>query len=106
MPKNLVILAGGASSRMKKSLGAENLSEEDVTNTNKRNKALLSFGKNNRPILDFLLLNAEKAGYKNVIIIISEKGELFKDYYGKKLKKTILMVYLYHMPYNTCQKTG
>jgi len=86
MPKNLVILAGGASSRMKKSFGSENLSKEDVTNANKRNKALLSFGKNNRPILDFLLLNAEKAGYKNVIIIISEKGEMFKDYYGKKLK--------------------
>jgi|TARA_B110000263_G_scaffold37639_1_gene29237 NDP-sugar pyrophosphorylase family protein len=86
MPKNLVILAGGASSRMKKSLGSENLSKEDETKANKRNKALLSFGKNNRPILDFLLLNAKKAGYKNVIIIINEKGEMFKEYYGKKLK--------------------
>jgi NDP-sugar pyrophosphorylase family protein len=86
MPKNLVILAGGSSSRMKKSLGNENLSDEEITNANKRNKSLLIFGKNNRPILDFLLLNAEKAGYKNVIIIISEKEELFKNYYGNKLK--------------------
>jgi len=39
MPKNLVILAGGASSRMKKSLGSENLSKEDETKANKRNKA-------------------------------------------------------------------
>tara|TARA_B100000809_G_scaffold226875_1_gene238809 strand:- start:724 stop:1578 length:855 start_codon:yes stop_codon:yes gene_type:complete len=86
MPKNLVILAGGASSRMKKSLGTENLSEKEVVNANTRSKALLGFGKNNRPILDFLLLNAEKAGYKNVVIIINEKGALFKAYYGKKPK--------------------
>tara|TARA_R110000787_G_scaffold41071_16_gene101671 strand:+ start:24557 stop:25411 length:855 start_codon:yes stop_codon:yes gene_type:complete len=86
MPKNLVILAGGASSRMKKSLGTETLSEEEVINANTRSKALLGFGKNNRPILDFLLLNAEKAGYKNVVIIISEKGALFKTYYGEKPK--------------------
>jgi len=86
MPKNLVILAGGTSSRMKKSLGTENLSEEEVINANTRSKALLGFGKNNRPILDFLLLNAEKAGYKNVIIIISEKSVLFKAYYGEKPK--------------------
>ena len=86
MAKNLVILAAGASSRMKKSLGTENLSEEEVINANTRSKALLGFGKNNRPILDFLLLNAEKAGYENIIIIISEKSALFKAYYGEKQK--------------------
>lgn len=86
MHKNLVILAGGASSRMKKSIASENLSKEELKNANTKSKALLGFGKDNRPILDFLLLNAEKAGYKNVIIIISEKGELFKEYYGNKLK--------------------
>ena len=86
MTKNLVILAGGASSRMKKSLGANTLSKEELTHANTRSKALLSFGKNNRPILDFLLLNAENAGYKNVFIIKSEKGALFKEYYGKKIK--------------------
>ena len=81
-----MILAGGASSRMKKSIASENLSKEELKNANTKSKALLGFGKDNRPILDFLLLNAEKAGYKNVIIIISEKGELFKEYYGNKLK--------------------
>ncbi len=85
MAKNLVILAGGASSRMKKSMASENLSKEELNHANSRSKALLGFGKNNRPILDFLLLNAEKAGYKNIFLIISEKGELFKEYYGKKL---------------------
>ena len=85
MPKNLVILAGGASSRMKQSLGTESLTEQELNNANTRSKALLGFGKKNRPILDFLLLNAEQAGYKNIFLIINEKGALFKEYYGEKL---------------------
>ena len=85
MPKNLVILAGGASSRMKQSLGTDSLTEQELNNANTRSKALLGFGKKDRPILDFLLLNAEQAGYKNIFLIISEKGALFKEYYGKKL---------------------
>jgi len=84
MHKNLIILAGGVSSRMKKSVATENLSEAEIKSANSRSKALLGFGKKNRPILDFLLLNAEKAGYKNVVIIIGEEGELFKECYGTK----------------------
>jgi glucose-1-phosphate adenylyltransferase len=86
MHKNLIILAGGASSRMKKSMASKNLSEEEIKNANTNSKALLTFGKNNRPILDFLLLNAEKAGYTNVIIIISEDGYGFKEFYGKETR--------------------
>jgi len=86
MHNNLIILAGGASSRMKKSVATENLSEEELKNANSRSKALLGFGKNNRPILDFLLLNAEKARYKNIIMIISEDGGMFKRFYGNKIK--------------------
>ncbi|MES2852107.1 MAG: sugar phosphate nucleotidyltransferase, partial [Bacteroidota bacterium] len=31
-----------------------------------------------------LLLNAKKAGYKNIYIIIGEQGDLFKEFYGSK----------------------
>lgn len=86
MHHNLILLAGGASSRMKKSMDATSLSVEEVKNANTTSKALLTFGKNNRPILDFLLLNAEKAGYTNVFIIISEDGGAFKDYYGQETR--------------------
>ncbi len=86
MHNNLIILAGGASSRMKKSVAAEKLSEEEIKIANSRSKALLGFGKKDRPILDFLLLNAEKAGYKKIIIIISEDGRMFKEFYGKALQ--------------------
>ena len=86
MNKNIIILAGGASSRMKKSMISKNLSEEELKNANTRSKALLEFGNPKRPILDFLLRNAEKAGYKKVVIVIGEQGALFKEYYGKQLK--------------------
>ena len=86
MYKNLIILAGGASSRMKKSVTTKNLSVAETKEANSRSKALLGFGKKDRPILDFLLLNAEKAGYKNIIIIISKDGKMFKDFYGNKTK--------------------
>ena len=82
----MIILAGGASSRMKNSMISKNLSEEELKNANTRSKALLEFGNAKRPILDFLLQNAEKAGYKKVVIVIGEQGALFKQYYGKQLK--------------------
>ena len=65
---------------------SKNLSEEELKNANTRSKALLEFGNAKRPILDFLLQNAEKAGYKKVVIVIGEQGALFKQYYGKQLK--------------------
>jgi len=84
--KTLVILAGGASSRMKKSLATKNLSEEEITKANSGSKALLLFGKKKRPFLDFLLLNAEKAAYKNIILIVGENDAMFKEFYGGEMQ--------------------
>ncbi len=86
MNKYLVILAGGASSRMKKSLASSTLSKAEIENANSHSKALLTFGKNQRPILDFLLINTEKAGYTHIYLIISENGKRFKEFYGMKTK--------------------
>ncbi|WP_299212969.1 sugar phosphate nucleotidyltransferase [uncultured Dokdonia sp.] len=81
MTNNLIILAGGTSSRMKKST-ASALSEEMVTQANTRSKALILL--NDRPMLDYVLYNAKQAGITNVIIVIHPKGGLFKEYYGLK----------------------
>ena len=78
MNSNLIILAGGASSRMNASLEQENASNVS--------KALIGLNKEGRPILDYLLLNAEKAGYKNVFLVIGEHAEGFKKCYGNKTK--------------------
>lgn len=84
MHNNLIILAGGASSRMKKEASLQNLSTEEIQQANERSKGLIGVGPNGRPLLDYLLLNAKKAGYKNIYIIIGEQGELFKEFYGSK----------------------
>jgi NDP-sugar pyrophosphorylase family protein len=86
MHNNLIILAGGASSRMKKQASLDNLSEEEIAQANERSKGLIGVGPNGRPLLDYLLLNAKKAGYKNIYIIIGEQGELFKEFYGSEDK--------------------
>ncbi|OXA86421.1 sugar phosphate nucleotidyltransferase [Flavobacterium hercynium] len=84
MHNNLVILAGGASSRMKKEAISNNLSAEEIAQANQRSKGLIGVGSSGRPLLDYLLLNAKKAGYKNIYIIIGEQGELFKEFYGNQ----------------------
>jgi NDP-sugar pyrophosphorylase family protein len=84
MHNNLIILAGGASSRMKKEAVLDNLSQEEIVQANERSKGLISVGSSGRPLLDYLLLNAKKAGYKNIYIIIGEQGQLFKEFYGSQ----------------------
>lgn len=82
MHNNLIILAGGASSRMKKEAVVKNLTAEEILQANERSKGLIGVGANGRPLLDYLLLNAKKAGYKKIYIIIGEQGDLFKEFYG------------------------
>lgn len=79
MNSNLIILAGGASSRMNASLG-----QEGTSNVPKVSKALIGINDEGRPILDYLLFNAEKAGYKNVYLVVGEHAEGFKKCYGNK----------------------
>ncbi|WP_166925844.1 sugar phosphate nucleotidyltransferase [Flavobacterium poyangense] len=86
MHNNLVILAGGASSRMKKEAISANLSPEETAQANERSKGLIGVGASGRPLLDYLLLNAKKAGYQNIYIIIGEQGGLFKEFYGSEMK--------------------
>ncbi len=86
MHSNLIILAGGASSRMKKEASLQTLSEEEIIQANQRSKGLIGVGPNGRPLMDYLLYNAKKAGYKNIYIVIGEQGELFKEFYGENVK--------------------
>lgn len=86
MHTNLIILAGGASSRMKKSVAAGHESEREIAQANHRSKALITVDQSDRPVLDYLLYNAKKAGYSNIYLVISEEGDLFKTYYGTKQK--------------------
>ncbi len=82
--ETLVILAGGMSSRMKKSMAAEGLTEEDVKQANTASKGMIGIGKDGRPLMDYLLYNAHEAGIKNIIIVTGEDNEAVKNQYGKK----------------------
>ncbi len=84
MSTHLIILAGGASSRMKQSMNVEGLSEAEIKAANTQSKALMVYGEDERPILDFLLRNAEKAGYKKVYLVVGEAYDDFKKLYGQE----------------------
>ena len=80
MTDTLIILAGGASSRMKKSIDP-NLSPEKSAQANLRSKGLIEVA--GRPFLSYLLDNVLKAGFKDVLIITGENSELFRSTYEK-----------------------
>ena len=80
MTTTLVILAAGASSRMKRSVPIDGLSNSDVEAANKNSKALIPIG--NRPVLDFLLKNAIGAGFKRAVLIVAPDHQAFSQFYG------------------------
>ncbi len=85
MTVNLIILAAGMSSRMKKSMDVALLSSEEEQ-ANKRSKGLISLGASGRPLLDYILYNAQSAGITDVYLVTGAENSLFKDHYGSKSK--------------------
>jgi len=82
---NLVILAGGISSRMKKPID-ENISIDKrlLNQADHESKSMLGVGKGRRPFLDYLLYNSQKSGYKDIVIVISENDDSIRKHYGPK----------------------
>lgn len=79
----LVVLAGGASSRMKKNTYDQTaLSTEEIQQANERSKGLIGLGGNGRPMMDYVLYNAKQAGFEKIYIVIGEQGDLFREFYG------------------------
>lgn len=83
MSKSIIILAAGASSRMKSSLKKSKSKDFDASSIESLNKSLIKIGKSDRPFLDHLLFNIEKAGYKNVFLVVGENSDEFKEFYGE-----------------------
>jgi len=84
MHTNLVVLAGGASSRMKMAGPGVGLTSEEIQQANTRSKGLISIDSSGRPLLDYLLLNAKRAGYRNIFLVTGANNALFKEYFGSK----------------------
>ena len=83
----LVILAGGASSRLKKSLNDVDLDQNvsDVAKTS--HKTLIPLGNEKRPLLYFILQNALNAGVSEVFLITSPENSAFKDFIQSEVFK-------------------
>ncbi len=82
---NLIILAGGISSRMKKSIEARSRTDPQfASDLLGKTKAMITVGATGRPFLDYLLYNARETGYEDILIVVSERDRSMKDYYGGK----------------------
>ncbi len=81
---NIVILAGGLSSRMKQSIqGKSELDPNLAKAALEQPKAMLGVGEGSRPFLDYLLASVEKSGYSEVVIVVGEQDQSIKEYYTK-----------------------
>jgi glucose-1-phosphate adenylyltransferase len=63
---------------------SEKIDERLLEDSNQKTKSMIGVGENYRPFLDYLLYNAREAGYKNILIVIGEKDDSIKKYYGEK----------------------
>jgi len=79
----LLIMAGGMSSRMKKVKGSEALDSALVQQANTLPKGMIGVGKDGRPFMDYLIYNAHKANYDEVLILKNPKDSVTKPYYDK-----------------------
>ena len=82
MTENIIILAGGASSRMKKSTD-QNLSPQKIAQANKLSKGLIEL--RGKPFLSYLLENILNAEFKNVYIITGENSQMFRKAFENNL---------------------
>jgi glucose-1-phosphate adenylyltransferase len=82
--KRVVILAGGISSRMRipanPGLGID---AELLKQAEERSKGMIGVGAGGRPFLDYLLYNINQAGIEDVVIVIGERDEALRQYYGE-----------------------
>jgi glucose-1-phosphate adenylyltransferase len=59
-----------------------NIDEKLLKETETKAKSMLSVGMNDRPFMDYLLYNAVEAGFRDVLIVLNEKDDSIKSYYG------------------------
>jgi glucose-1-phosphate adenylyltransferase len=85
MPSNIVILAGGISSRMKKTLPASaELNTILRRDAEQKSKSMIGVGSQSRPFLDYLLHNIAAAGYRDIVIVVGEKDSSIREYYHRR----------------------
>jgi NDP-sugar pyrophosphorylase family protein len=81
---NIVVLAGGISSRMKnQSSQRGGIDPSLLQEATSACKAMLRVGRGSRPFLDYLLHTISRAGYENVVIVIGDHDDSIRSYYER-----------------------
>lgn len=96
-PRYLVIMAGGASSRMKKSLANVNLSKETKSIAKHSHKSLIPLGEQNRPLLYYHFRRAQEAKVQEVFIITPEENEAFSSFISSPLIQEEFKALAFHL---------
>ena len=78
MIQSLLIMAAGASSRMKSSV-AKDIGTVATEQANNRTKGLIEIGEDGKPLLYYLLRNAQVAGYKTIYLITAADATFFRS---------------------------
>ena len=86
MTDSIIIMAAGASSRMKMFEANNNLSQDQIKSADSKSKVLIEFGSESKPFLSYSILNILKAGFKNIYIVSSEDASFFRDNFQDILK--------------------
>lgn len=83
----LIIMAAGASSRMKASDYSTNLSEDQVSQSNSRAKGFIKINEKNETLIYHIIKNSIAAEIQNFYVILSEDSIEFQNYLKKIEKK-------------------
>ncbi len=82
---NIVILAGGIASRMRKA-NAPALDASFRLEAMQKPKAMIGLGPRKRPFLDYLLHNVARAGYRDVVLVVGDRDESIRATYDREGK--------------------
>ena len=89
-------MAGGASSRMKRSLETSELTPETKKIASSAHKSLIPLGSKQKPLLFHLIQNAVNAGFREVYLITSPENEAFRECVGSASKNNLFAGALVH----------
>jgi len=106
MCTNLVVLAAGISSRMKKQDDSVNLSHEDLQQANQLTKSLIKVGDKGQVLLDYVLFHAKQAGFKKVYLVTAKDNALFKAHYKNQRLGLDINFAIQHIPSNRQKPLG
>jgi glucose-1-phosphate adenylyltransferase len=85
MHPNIIVLAAGVASRMRRSLEKPPAGREQlVADARGKAKAMIGIGPGARPFMDYLLRNIAGAGYRNLILVVGETDTSIREYYDSR----------------------